>query len=239
MVVDHLSQEDYRHENMKNNKCKICRRLGEKLFLKGEKCSLSKCSMVRKPYPPGQKGKRGRKTLSEYGKELKEKQKLKNWYSLKEKQFRKYVKEALRSRRNEISPSRFADACVSGKVENASGVLVQILESRLDNIIFRLGFAGSRALARQIVSHGHILVNDKRVNIASFLIKKGDRINIKPSSIEKSVFRILPSILKKHKSPSWLELSVEKLEGKVLEIPNLEEAGLNVEISSIFEHYSR
>ena len=209
---------------MKNNKCKICRRLGVKLFLKGEKCSLPKCSMVKKPYPPGQRGKRGRKSFSEYGKELNEKQKLKNWYFLGERQFRKYVEEALRAR---------------AKIENASAVLVQTLESRLDNTIFKLGFAGSRALARQIVSHGHILVNDKPVNIPSFLVKKGDKIGIKPSRIEKSIFSKLPSTLKKYKSPSWLELSAEKLEGKVLETPNLEEAGLHVEISSIFEHYSR
>ena len=212
---------------MKNSKCKICRRLGVKLFLKGEKCFLPKCSMVRKPYPPGQKGKRRRKSFSDeggYGKELKEKQKLKNWYFLKERQFQKYVKEALR---------------VRGKVEDASAVLVQILESRLDNIVFRLGFVSSRALARQIISHGHILVNNRPVNIASFLVKKGDKISIKSSSAKKNIFRTLPSILKKYKSPSWLELSVEKLEGKVLEVPNLEEAGLHVEISSIFEHYSR
>lgn len=209
---------------MKNNKCKICRRLGVKLFLKGEKCSLPKCSMIRKPYAPGQKGKRRRKSFSEYAKELKEKQKLKNWYFLREKQFRKYVEEALR---------------VRGRVENASAVLVQILESRLDNIIFKLGFACSRALARQIVSHGHILVNDKPVNIPSFLVKKGDKISVKSSRMKKSIFSKLPSALKKYKSPSWLGLSAEKLEGKVLDAPNMEEAGLHVEISSIFEHYSR
>ena len=205
-------------------KCKICRRLGVKLFLKGEKCSSPKCLMIKKPYPPGQKGKKQLKSLSEYGKELKEKQKLKNWYSLKEKQFRKYVKEALRAR---------------GKVENASAILVQILESRLDNVIFRLGLASSRALARQIVSHGHILVNDRPVNIPSFLVKKGDKISIKPACIKKSIFSKLPSVLKKYKSPSWLELSAEKLEGKVLDAPNIEETGLSVEISSVFEHYSR
>ncbi len=212
---------------MKNNKCKICRRLGEKLFLKGEKCLLPKCPMVRKPYPPGQKEERQRKSFSDeggYGKELKEKQKLKNWYFLKERQFRKYVKEALR---------------VRGRVENASAILVQILENRLDNVIFRLGFACSRALARQIVSHGHILVNNRSVNIPSFLVKKGDNISIKASCVKKGLFSKLPTALKKHKPPSWLELSAEKLKAKVLDAPNLEEIGLNVEISSIFEHYSR
>ena len=209
---------------MQNTKCKICRRLGVKLFLKGEKCFLPKCSMIRKAYPPGQKGKRRQKPFSEYGKELREKQKLKNLYSLKERQFQKYVKEALRAR---------------GRVEDASAVLIKILESRLDNAIFRLGFASSRSLARQIISHGHILVNSRPVNIASLLVKKGDKISIKPASAKKNIFQTLSSVLKKHKSPSWLELSAEKLEGKVLDVPNLEEAAPPAEISSIFEYYSR
>ena len=203
---------------MKKFKCKICRRLGQTV------CSRAKCAFSKRPTPPGQQVNARRGKISEYGMQLKEKQKLKYSYGLREKQFRKYVKEALRAR---------------GKVENASAVLVQILESRLDNVIFRLGLACSRALARQIVSHGHILVNDRPVNIPSFLVKKGDKISIKSSCAEKSIFSKLPSVLKKYKSPSWLELSAEKLEGKVLETPNLEEAGLHVEISSIFEHYSR
>jgi small subunit ribosomal protein S4 len=209
---------------MKDAKCKICRRLGVKLFLKGEKCLTPKCPMTKKPYPPGQKRKRRTRGLSEYGKELKEKQKLKNWYNLTERQFRKYVRETLKAR---------------GRVGDTSTLLIKALENRLDNVIFRLGFTPSRATARQLISHRHVLVNDKVVNIPSYSVKKGDKINLKPSSIKKNIFRNLPTILKKHNPPSWLKLEAEKLEGKVVGEPNLEEAAPPAEISSIFEFYSR
>ena len=209
---------------MLNTKCKICRRLGVKLFLKGEKCLSPKCPMVKKAYPPGQKGKRRVKALSEYGKELREKQKLKNWYNLKERQFRKYVKEALEKRR---------------KMEDAGTVLIKTLESRLDNVVFRLGFASSRRLAQQLISHRHFLLNDKAINIPSCLVKKGDKIKIRPSSSKKTVFQNLSTVLKKYETPAWLELNIEKLEGKVVGSPTLEEVAPPVEISSIFEYYSR
>jgi len=209
---------------MQNIKCKICRRLGMKLFLKGERCYLPKCAMIKKPYLPGQKSKKRQKALSEYGKELQEKQKLRNWYCLSERQFQKYVKKVLQLR---------------GRVENASNTLIQILESRLDNIVFRLGFASSRVSAKQIISHGHVLVNNKPVNIASFLVKKEDLITIKPSSMKKNIFKNLSLSLKKHNTASWLRLSADKIEGKILDVSNLEEAAPPAEISSIFEHYSR
>jgi small subunit ribosomal protein S4 len=180
--------------------------------------------LTKSPYIPGQKIKRQQRPLSEYGKQLREKQKLKNSYYLKERQFKRYVQEALRAR---------------GKVEDASVLLIQALESRLDNVIFRLGFAPSRISARQIVSHKHILVNNKSVNIPSFLTKKGDLITIKSSSFKKGIFSNLSSILKKHNPPTWLKLSVEKLEGKILEAPKTEESISSAEISSIFEFYSR
>jgi small subunit ribosomal protein S4 len=209
---------------MEDAKCKICRRLGEKLFLKGEKCLTPKCPMVRKPYPPGQKGKRRRGGLSEYGKELREKQKLKNWYNLREKQFRNYVKDILSKR---------------GRVEDAGAQLIQTLERRLDNVVFRLGFAASRKEARQLVSHRHILVNNKIVNIPSFLIKKGDKIKIKPTSSKKEIFKQLSTTLKKQTLPEWLTLDIDKLEGEVKVLPTIEEAALPVEVSAIFEFYSR
>lgn len=195
-----------------------------KLFLKGEKCLSQKCPIVRKPYPPGPKGKRRIKSLSEYGKELKEKQRLKNWYNLKERQFKIYVKRVLDAR---------------GKVPDAAAALVQILENRLDNVIFRLGFAQSRAAARQIISHGHVLVNGKHINIPSFSVKKGDMIGVRPTSAKKKIFQNLGPVLKKHKPPSWLELNAETLEGKVKGVPTLEEAAPPAEITSIFEFYSR
>lgn len=209
---------------MNDSKCKICRRLGVKLFLRGERCLSPKCPIVRKPYPPGQKGKRRPRPLSEYGKELKEKQKLKNWYNLKERQFKNYAKAALGKR---------------GKVEDAAALLIKTLERRLDNVVFRLGFASSRAAARQMVSHCHILVNEKPINIPSYLVKKGDKIQIKASSAKKGISRSLPLILKKHTPPSWLSLEAEKLEGKVKNLPTIEEAAPPAEISSIFEFYSK
>ena len=208
---------------MVNSKCKTCRRLGVKLFLKGEKCLSPKCPIIRKPYPPGQKGKRRIVALSEYGKELREKQKLKNWYNLKERQFRKYVKEILERREKVDAATQF----------------IKTLESRLDNVVFRLGFSSSRAQARQLISHRHFLVNDKIINLPSYLVKKGDKIKIKPVAQKKLIFQNLATLLKKYKTPSWLELNVEKLEGKVIGEPSLEEALPPVEISAIFEFYSR
>jgi len=210
---------------MKNSKCKICRRSGVKLFLKGEKCLSSKCSMVRKPYPPGAKGKRRHHPLSEYGKELKEKQKLKNWYNLSETQFKKYAREILKKKR---------------KAENTAEVFVQKLENRLDNVILRLGFANSHSQARQLISHRHFLVNKRPVNIPSFQVKVGDKISIRENSRQKkAIFQSLPLTIKKKKPFSWLKLDKEKLEGKVVGKPSLGEVAPPAEISAIFEFYSR
>lgn len=210
---------------MQNAKCKICRRLGVKLFLKGEKCLSPKCPMIKKSYPPGQKGKRRPSPPSEYGKELREKQKLKNWYNLREAQLRKYLKEVLFSR---------------GKAEkDLSDLLIKVLESRLDSVIFRLGFASSRAQARQLVSHRHFSVNGKPVNIPSYPVKKGDIITIKPQSLKKNIFQNISVKLKKQKIPSWLVFDVKSLEGKIIGEPSLEEVAPPVEIPVIFEYYSR
>lgn len=209
---------------MTTDKCKICRRLGDKLFLKGERCLSPKCAMVRKPYSPGQKKKRRPGQLSEFGKELKEKQKLKNWYNLGERQFRKYVKDVLKQQ---------------SRTEDAGTRLIQVLESRLDNVVFRLGFASSRSQARQFVSHHHFLVNDRVVDVPSFLFSKGDKIKIRPSSLKKNMFKDLPTTIKKHTAPSWLSLNPSKLEGEVKSLPTFEEAAPPVEVSAIFEFYSR
>ncbi len=209
---------------MEDSKCKKCRRLGVKLFLRGDKCLSPKCPLTRKPYFPGPKAKKRIKGVSEYGKELKEKQKLKNWYNLKERQFQKYVKQILKAR---------------GKVADASDTLVKTLESRLDNVVFRLGFASSRAAARQLISHRHFLVNGKAMNIPSYLVKKGDEIKVKPNSAKKTVFKNLSTSLKKHTPPSWLKLDAENLGGKVTGVPNIMEAAPPAEISSIFEFYSK
>lgn len=210
---------------MKQNVCKICRRLDQKLFLKGEKCSSPKCSIIKRPYPPGIKKRRKRRVLlSEYGKELMEKQKLKNYYNLQENQFRRYVKEILQKR---------------GKVEDATLLLIEKLEKRLDNVVFRLGFARSRKESRELVSHGHFLVNSKSVNIPSFEVKKGTVISLKENKKKKPLFKNLTLTLKNYQAPAWLKLDQKKIEGKVVGKPSLEDSGSAVDISSIFEFYSR
>ena len=143
---------------MESSKCKICRRLGVKLFLKGERCLSPKCPMVKRPYPPGQKRKRRKGSPSEYAIQLGEKQKLKIWYNLAERQFKNYIKKVLEKR---------------ARIEDAASELIRILESRLDNVVFRLGFTPSRAQSRQLVSHGFFLVNGKPINIPSYSLKQG------------------------------------------------------------------
>jgi small subunit ribosomal protein S4 len=209
---------------MEKPKCKICRRAGVKLFLKGEKCLSAKCPMIKRPYPPGLPGKRRKGPPSEYARQLREKQKLKAIYGLRERQFKKYVKEVLEKR---------------GKVPDASEALIKILESRLDNVVFRLGFAKSRAQARQLISHSHFMVNNRSVNIPSYQVKKGDVIKLKPQKTKKVIFEQLKILLKNHKPPSWLKLDPEKLEGEVIGEPTLKEVAPPVEISKIFEYYSK
>ncbi len=173
----------------------------------------------------GTKGRRRPRALSEYGKQLQEKQKLKSLYNLREAQLRKNVKEVFNSR---------------GKGEkDLSEMLINVLEERLDNVVFRLGLAISRQQARQLVSHGHFLVNGKSTNIPSLRVKKGDVIKLKPKSAGKKIFQNIAAILKKHNVPSWLSLDVENLEAKVAGSPTLEEAAPPVEIPVIFEYYSR
>jgi len=184
--------------------------------------------MIKKAYPPGAIKKRRGRPLSEYGKELRDKQKLRKWYGLSEKQFSNYVKDVL----DRVHSS-------SSMTENPAEGLIRKLETRLDNIVFRLGFAVNRVQARQMVSHRHFLVNGKPVNIPSFSLRKGDRISVRPSSQEKEIFKKLDASLKKYQEPSWLHLDKSKIEGEVVALPALEEVAPPAEISSIFEFYSR
>ena len=209
---------------MLNSKCKICRRLGVKLFLKGERCLSPKCAMVKRAYPVRKRGKRRTSSLSEYGKELREKQKLKNWYNLSEKQFQTYVKKILKK---------------GAKEEDTATLLIRKLEKRLDNVIFRLGFTSSRVHARQLVNHRHFFVNDKKVNIPSYQVKKGDKISVHPSSAKLALFQALSEYLKKYQTPSWIKLDAKKMEGKIIGEPSIEEVSPPVEMSAIFEYYSR
>lgn len=210
---------------MNNKKCKICRRLGVKLFLKGERCISPKCAMIKSPYAPGEKRKkRTRSGFSEYGKELSEKQKIKNWYNLKEKQFSKYVRDVLKKRNQK---------------EDAGTALIKKLELRVDNIVFRLGFAPSRKTARQLVSHGHFLVNNRKVDVPSYQARKGDIIALHLSSRDKTFLKNIFPALKKHKPPSWIKFDAEKLQAEITGEPSLEEASLPGEISAVFEFYSK
>ncbi|MFH1401872.1 MAG: 30S ribosomal protein S4 [Parcubacteria group bacterium] len=209
---------------MTESKCKICRRYGNKLFLKGERCFSAKCAYTRRSYAPGPKAKRRLGQLSEYGKELQEKQKLKNWYNLNERQFGNYVKKVLGKR---------------GNISNAAEELISILETRFDNAVFRMGFAPSRPQAKQLVSHGLLMVNGKYIDTPAHEIKKGDVIAIRPKKMKKVISQNIKNLLKKYKAPSWLQIDSEKLEAKVIKKPTLEEAAPPAEVLSIFEFYSR
>ncbi len=206
---------------MKSAKCKICRRLGEKLFLKGDRCYSQKCAMVKKSYAPGQKGKRRKGRPSEYSKQLTEKQKLKKSYNLRETQFKKYIAQVFKER-----------------TENASDRLVHLLESRLDNVVFRLGFGASKIQARQLVSHGYFLVNGKPVNIPSYQLKEGEIVSLKPNKKNKKIIENLQKTIKQ-KKVDWIKFNPEKMEGQMTRLPTVEEVSPPANIQAIFEFYSR
>ncbi|MBU4350819.1 30S ribosomal protein S4 [Candidatus Parcubacteria bacterium] len=210
-------------------KCKVCRRQEAKLFLRGERCFSPKCAMVKRPYAPGLKGKRRKRAPSQYAKELKEKQKLKFWYGLGEKQFKRYVKEILEKSRKRKQ----------GEAEDATILLVKKLESRLDNVIFRIGLVNSRALAKQLVSHGYFKVNGHCVDIPSYQVKINDVINIREEKLKKKIFQNLKASLKKQKALEWLQINPETLEVKIISDPVVSIDSLPAEIASIFEFYSR
>lgn len=200
--------------------CRLCRREGVKLYLKGDRCYTNKCAIERRPYAPGQHGRR-RIKLSDYGLQLREKQKARRIYGVLERQFRKYYEEAARKRG------------VTGEV------LLQILESRLDNVVYRLGFADSRAQARQIVRHGHVAVNGKKVNIPSYRVSEGDVVSIREKSKDSPLFKEIAAKLEDHTVLEWLELDVQNLSGRVVRLPRRDEIDIPVEEHLIVERYSR
>lgn len=209
---------------METTSCKICRRAGAKLFLKGDRCYQQKCAMVRRPYAPGKKGKRRTRSVSEYGQQLREKQRLKHFYNLGEQQFKNYVRTILARK---------------GKAEDLSLRLIKTLESRLDSTVFRLGFAPSRIGARQLVSHNNFLVNGKPVDVPSYQVKKNDTITVAARKTKNKYFTNLMTTLKKHKAPTWLALDADKMEGKVVGDMTLEEVMPAGDIGVVFEFYAR
>jgi len=188
------------------DQCKKCRRAGQKLFLKGERCFSPKCAVTRKPYVPGPATKSGaqrRTSTSEFAVKLRENQEVKFAYGLRTRQFTNYSREA-------------KDKAGGGDVK---AMLFSFLESRLDNIVFRMGFADARSKARQIVTHGHIMVNGRRVDIPSYRISIGDKITIRPQSAAKAIFKDLDVKLKKYNAPVWVKLDKVKKEGEIIGTP--------------------
>ena len=200
--------------------CRLCRREGQKLFLKGDRCYTDKCAVTRRSYAPGQHG-QGRKKISEYGLQLRAKQMTKRYYGVLESQFRHYY---------ELAEKR------EGKTGEA---LLAILESRLDNVIYRLGFASSRAEARQLVVHGHFTVDGRRVNVPSYLTKVGQVISISEKSRGNEKIKSTLEATASHVIPKWLALNRDTLEAKVVAIPEREDIDLSVEETLIVELYSK
>lgn len=205
--------------------CRLCRREGRKLFLKGEKCFSPKCPFERRPYPPGQHGRmarlrRGRE--SDYARQLRAKQQAKRIYGVGERQFHRYFDIAVQRR-------------------GLTGlVLLQLLESRLDNVVYRLGFARSRREARQLVTHGHFTVNGRRTDIPSYQVKPGDVIAVRPQSRDLTFFReIIPAWAEQQRVPEWLERDLNTLSGRMLRLPERGEIDTQVDEQLIVEFYSR
>lgn len=206
--------------NFLDSVCKRCRREGMKLFLKGDRCFTEKCSFERRAYAPGQHGQR-RSKLSEYGTQLREKQRAKYTYGVLERQFRKYFEQADRMKG------------ITG--EN----LLQLLERRLDNMSFRLGFAPSRKAARQLVRHGHVTVNGKKVNIPSYMVKQEDVIAVVEASQKNPLISASVEAAKQRGIPEWLSLDDAKFSGKVNAIPTVEQIALPIQEQLIVELYSK
>jgi small subunit ribosomal protein S4 len=200
--------------------CRLCRREGAKLFLKGTRCYTKKCSFERRPTPPGQHGVRRRK-MGDFGIQLREKQKVRRVYGVLERQFRNYYRVA----------------------ESHTGVtgeaLLQSLETRLDNVVFRLGFASSRAQARQLVNHGHFAVNGVPSNIASYALKPGDRVEVRESRRGREAFKVIKETLRSHTAPDWLSLDAAKLSGTVASMPRRDQMPLDLSEQLVVEYYSR
>jgi small subunit ribosomal protein S4 len=204
--------------------CRLCRREGEKLFLKGERCFSPKCSFERRGYAPGQHGKGAqfrRRRDSDYNRQLRAKQKARRSYGILERQFRRYYQVSL-SRRGLTGLN-----------------LLQILESRLDNVIFRLGYADSRAQARLLVTHGHFTVNGRRTDVPSMLVSQGDVVAVREGSQARTYFKDLSAVAEDRTVPSWLNRELKSLSGSVIRLPERSEIDSNLQEQLIVEYYSR
>ncbi|MBI4389765.1 MAG: 30S ribosomal protein S4 [Nitrospinae bacterium] len=200
--------------------CRLCRREGIKLYLKAERCMTAKCAIERRAYAPGQHG-QTRPKFSEYGIQLREKQKLRRVYGVLEKQFQRYFD-------------------ISSRKKGVTGeYLLSLLERRIDNVIYRLGMAGSRSAARQLVLHNHFRVNGKKVNIPSYLVKPGDVISPSPNKMNKEPVKKALEGMNEKKLPHWLAFDMEKKQGLVQSMPTREDINIPVQEQLVVEHYSR
>ncbi len=205
-----------------NPKCKQCRRAKEKLFLKGDRCGSPKCAMVKKAYAPGMHGQKMVRGLSEYGKQLAMKQRIKRIYGVLEKQFRKHFQE------------------IKNKQGVTGDLLMIRLELRLDNVVYRMGLGSSRSVARQLVNHGWIRVNGKKLTIPSAKVNVGDVITVNDTKKEKGYYKNRLKVLKnKDTSPSWLSVNLSNMETKILAEPDTSSIGVNVDPQMVVEYYSR
>ena len=201
--------------------CRLCRREGMKLFLKGERCYTEKCAIEKRNMPPGQHGRARRAKIVGYGVQLREKQKVKRIYGVLENQFRRYFEQAERTR-------------------GITGVtLLQLLERRLDNVCYRLGFGTSRSQARQLVRHGHFLVNGKKVDIPSFSVKMGDVVTVKAGSVKNTTIQHAMEEVKGRGVPEWLDLDAARTAGTIKSLPTREQINLPVQEQLIVELYSK
>jgi len=204
--------------------CKLCRREGEKLFLKGTRCYTPKCAIERRSYPPGMHGKGAqfrRKRESDYNRQMRAKQKARRMYGMLERQFHRYYEVSLRRR-------------------GLTGLnLLQILESRLDNVIFRLGYGSDRAEARLLVTHGHFSVNSRRTDVPSMLLQPGDVVTVRDGSRSRTYFKDLPAAAEERNVPAWLSRDLKTLSGTVVRLPERAEIDSNLQEQLIVEYYSR
>jgi small subunit ribosomal protein S4 len=203
--------------------CKLCRREGEKLFLKGERCFSPKCAFERRSYAPGAHGRQSqfRRKESDYSMQLRAKQKARRVYGIYERQFRRYFREAQRQK-------------------GLTGLnLLILLESRLDNVVYRLGFASSRAQARQLVQHGHFEVNGRKTSVPSYLVQAGDIIAVRASSRDVTHFKEVSEIIDPSQVPAWLSLDLSNLIGKVVDLPSRDDIDISLDEQLIVEYYSR
>src|ERR687887_1324354 len=200
--------------------CRICRREGAKLYFKGTRCYTKKCSFERRPSPPGQHGVRRRK-VGDFGLQLREKQKVRKTYGVLERQFRNY----------------FLDASEHAGVTGET--LLRFLEQRLDNVVYRMGFAPSRRAARQLVGHGHFAVNGRPTNVPSYQLKPGDRIEVREARKAREPFKVVRETLKSHQAPEWVTVDAAKLAGTVADVPRRDQMPLDLNEQLVVEFYSR